>query len=153
MGGMSTDWLSQLAPAHAPPVVGWWPPAPGWWSVAVLILVVVAAVTYWYVRPAQRLRRAALRELKRIETGEHDDARLAAALNGLLRRYAVAVRGREAVAHLSGENWLVHLVEHGGKELAGEPGRSLLRVAYGGRAPAERDRWLKGSRDFLRSRR
>ena len=149
---MNKDWLSQLAPAHPPPPPGWWPPAPGWWLIALLILALAAFLIHRTLRPASRLRRIALRELKRIEAEQQDDAGLAAALTNLLRRYALASHGRETVAQLSGERWLDYVADHVGGELAGETGRNLLRLAYGGQGQAERERWLAGTRNFLRSR-
>ena len=153
MGGLNADWLSQLAPAHAPPPPGWWPPAPGWWGLALLLGLVAAALVYVYRRPSGRLRRAALRELKRLENGPNDDVRLAGELERLMRRYAVAAYGREAAARLAGSAWLAFVVEHGGKDLAGETGEALLRAAYGGPARVDRARWLKGARGFLGARR
>jgi len=153
MGGLNSDWLTQLAPAHAPAPPGCWPLAPGWWGLALLLGLIVAAVAWWARRPAGCLRRTALRELGRLETGANDDAHLAGELEHLMRRYAVAVYGRETAAQLSGSAWLAFVAGHGGKELAGEAGRSLLRAAYGGAAPADRAQWLKGARGFLGARR
>lgn len=153
MGGVNPDLLSQLAPAHAPPAPGWWPPAPGWWLLAVLLLAAAAALTLWLRRPSRRLRRIALRELKQLERTGADDATLARGLEHLLRRYAVARFGREPVARLSGERWIDFVAAHGGKALAGAPGRELLRAAYGGGGDADREQWLSGARDFLRGRR
>jgi hypothetical protein len=152
---MNTDWLKQLAPAHAPPPVGWWPLAPGWWGLGALVLLALAAALWWYRQPRRRTRRAALAEFKRLESAAHDDQRLAHALEHLLRRYALARYGREQVAGLGGEAWLAFLVAHGGTVLGGEPGASLLRAAYGSpRPPAQgdRSRWLQGAHDFIRSR-
>ena len=67
MGSVSPDWLSRLAPAHAPPPPGWWPPAPGWWVVMIMLVIAIAAAIYWRRRPVNRLRRIALHELKHIE--------------------------------------------------------------------------------------
>jgi hypothetical protein len=154
MGGVNEELLKQLAPAHAPPPLGWWPLAPGWWGLPVLLLVVVAALVVWLRlrRPQRRLRLAALRELKQLERNA-DDAALAHGLQHLLRRYAVARYGHAPVAQLSGESWIAFLAAHGGVGLAGEPGRALLRAAYGGAAP-EQDRavWLSAGRGFLRGR-
>lgn len=153
MGSLNADWLTQLAPAHAPPAAGWWPLAPGWWGLMLLLGLIAAALIYGYRRPAGRLRRAALRELKRLEDGPNDDVRLAGELERLMRRYAIAVHGREAVARLSGSAWLDFVVAHGGTELAGEAGQALLRTAYGSPVKIDRARWLKGARGFLRARR
>lgn len=153
MAGMNTDWLAQLAPAHAPAPAGWWPPAPGWWALALLLLLLAGGWAYWFRRPANRLSRAALRELKRMESHSGDDIQLASELEYLLRRYALAAYGRDRAANLSGDAWLAFVAAHGGTELAGEAGQSLLRAAYGSRMQSERARWLKGARNFLRRRR
>ena len=153
MGSLNADWLTQLAPAHAPAPPGWWPPAPGWWGLALLLGLIAAALVYEFHRPSVRLRRVALRELKRLEDGPNDDVRLAGELERLMRRYAIAVHGREAVARLSGSAWLDFVVAHGGTELAGEAGQALLRTAYGSPVKVDRARWLKAVRGFLRARR
>ncbi|MDA8127958.1 MAG: DUF4381 domain-containing protein [Betaproteobacteria bacterium] len=153
MGSLNGDWLAQMAPAHAPPPPGWWPPAPGWWGLALLLALLAAVWIYRLRRPAGRLRRAALREFERLDSESNDDVRLAAELEHLMRRYAVAAYGREAVAPLSGSAWLDFVVAHGGGDLAGEAGQALLRAAYGSPVAADRARWLKGARGFVGARR
>lgn len=152
MGGMNSDWLAQLAPPHAPPPPGWWPLAPGWWIVAALLALTAGALIYWLRHPSQQLRRTALRELKLLETCTDDDAGLAKELEHLMRRYALAAYGREAMANLSGDAWLAFVVAKGGAELAGEAGRNLLQAAYGGHVQGDRSCWLQGARNFLRRR-
>jgi hypothetical protein len=149
---MKGDWLSQLAPAHAPPPPGWWPLAPGWWGLALLFLLGIAALLYWLNRPPRRLRRTALRQLAQLEKSGHDDAHLARLLEDLVRRYAVARFGRETVAGLAGTTWIDFVVAHGGTDWAGDSGATLLRAAYGGQASGERTRWLAGARGFLKGR-
>ncbi len=153
MENMNQDWLKQLAPPHAPPPPGWWPPAPGWWLLLMLFAACVVALAYWRKHKPQRLRRVALRELRQLETRRCDDIEFASALQNLLRRYAVAVHGREAVAELSGERWLAFIVAHGGTALSGEAGTSLLHAAYGSRRLNDRAAWLEGARGFLRGKR
>lgn len=153
MDSMNADWLKQLAPPHVPPPPGWWPPAPGWWVLSLLLMLLVAGLIHWYLRPSRRLRRIALRELAQMETHVHDEFQLARELQDLLRRYAIAAYGRATVADLSGEEWLAFIVAHGGKELAGEAGKSLLRAAYGGLMLNDRTPWLQGAQNFLRGRR
>jgi hypothetical protein len=149
---MTPAWLAQLAPYHAPPPAGWWPLAPGWWVLMLLLLVAIAGGLFWWRRRPARLRRAALRELKQLETHASDDAALARGLQQLVRRFAVARFGRETVASLSGERWIAFVVAHGGSDWAGATGASLLRSAYGGASPAERARWIAGARAFLKAR-
>lgn len=146
------DWLSQLAPPHAPPLVGWWPLAPGWWGLLVLLVIVIAALVYWWRRPDFRLRRTALRELKKLQRIHQDDAQLAQGLEDLMRRYAVARFGSDKVARLSGKRWIDFVVEHGGVSLSGERGANLLRMAYGSDAPADRTAWLAGAQAFIKER-
>lgn len=152
MGGMKPSWLAQLAPPHAPPPPGWWPPGPGWWALAILLLVVAAALLYWYRSPAVRLRRIALRELKLLEAAGIEDGELARRLEHLLRRFAVARFGHDAVASLSGERWIAFVIAHGARDWDGGSGAGLLRAAYGGNAEADRARWLGGARAFLKGR-
>lgn len=161
MGGMTTPapaaaWLSQLAADRAPPPPGWWPPAPGWWALGALALVAAAfgawfGRRWWRQRASRALRRATLGELQRLERDTVDGAVLARELESLMRRYAVARFGRDAVARLSGEAWLAFVVEHGALGWAGDSGRALLRAAYGGAAHAERERWIGGARAFVQA--
>lgn len=153
MGGVKPDWLAQLAPAHAPPPPGWWPLAPGWWGVAILMILALAGIAYWRSRPSVRRRRLALRELARLEATAGDDQALAQRLEHLLRRYAVAQFGRDAVAALSGERWIAFVVGHGGGAWAGSVGSDFLRAAYGGGVNTGRACWLDGARAFLKGRR
>ena len=151
MGSVAPDWLAQLAPPHTPPPPGWWPLAPGWWALLVLVVVVAAVLIYWQTRPSVRLRRIALRELKNLQETVIDDIALARELEHLLRRYAVARFGRDRVASLSGKRWIAFVVEHGGGVAwPGDSGASLLRVAYGGQAKADRAAWLSGAKEFIR---
>ena len=147
---MTPSWISQLAPAHAPPAPGWWPPAPGWWMVAVLLLVAVAAGVWWWRDPLRRSRRAALRELRAIRLEESDAVASARAIESLLRRFAIAVFGVPRVARLTGSAWLEFVVAEGGGPLAGDAGRSLLAAAFGGVASEDRERWIAAADAFVR---
>jgi hypothetical protein len=147
---MSPNWLTQLAPAHAPPPPSAWPPAPGWWVLAGLALALAATALGWWRDPRRRRVRAALRELRRIRASDPDPQQSARAIESLLRRYAMAVFGRERVARLTGEAWLTLLGAEGGALLAGEHGRELLRAAFGGAARDRRHEWLTGAEGFVR---
>lgn len=164
---MNTDLLAQLAPDRAPPPLGWWPLAPGWWGLLVLLLLTLALTTWLRKRsrrPARRWQRMALREWAQLQVASRqpgsDDAHLAREVQQLLRRYAIARHGREAVAGLSGKAWLDFVVRHGGHDWTGESGQALLRCAYGGSATApkaavsaaDRERWLSGARGFIQSK-
>lgn len=147
---MNTGLLDQLAPAHAPSAPGLWPLAPGYWALIVLALMCLLAVAIWQRRLIVRQRRAALRELAQIDQNSTNDAQLAAGLENLLRRYAVARFGRESVAHLSGVPWIEFVATHGGTILAGEAGQNFLTAAYGGKARRDRSTWLIAARGFIR---
>lgn len=147
------DWLTQLAPAHAPPPVGWWPLAPGWWILMVLSIMVIAGLCIWNRSQPRRLRRSGLHELAKLETTTVSDTELAHAVENLVRRYAVARYGRETVAGLSGARWLDFAVAHGATPWQDGTGAALLQAAYGGTPQAsDRARWVAGARAFLKAR-
>ncbi|HUW26559.1 MAG TPA: DUF4381 domain-containing protein [Gallionella sp.] len=150
MGGVTPDWLAQLAPEHAPPAPGWWPPAPGWWILLVLSALIIAYIVYRQFNPTLRLKRAALRQLKILESTATDNSVLARDLEHLLRRYAVARFGHEMVAGLSGEKWVAFVIEHGASAWTTDAGTNLLRAAYGGTASVDRTVILSGARAFLK---
>ena len=148
MGSVMPDWLSRLAPSHAPPPASWWPPATGWWASILIALLLIAA--FFFRKRKTRLTRFALSELEKLET--IDDLVLARELEHLLRRYAIARYGKDAVAVLCGERWIAFLIEHGGTAWQGEAGSHFLRAAYGGNASAYREAWLSGAKSFIRGR-
>lgn len=150
---MTPSWLSQLAPAHAPPAPGWWPPAPGWWLLVVLLLATAATVVWWWRDPYRRSRRAALRELRAIRAADSDLVASARAIESLLRRFAIAVFGVARVARLTGDAWLAFVAAQGAIQLAGEAGRSLLTTAFGGSASDDRECWIAGADAFVRQAR
>ena len=79
--------LEQLRDIHLPDAVPMWPPAPGWWF-AFGIMILAATVVCLRIRAHRRsLRRAALRELDRVENSYRitsDAAVLARSLSALL---------------------------------------------------------------------
>lgn len=147
---MNPNWLTALAPAHAPPPPSLWPLAPGWWVLAGLAVAITASALWWWRAPHLRRRRGALRELRRIRTADADPQTSARAIESLLRRYAVAVFGRERVARLAGEAWLAFLGTEGGHALAGASGRALLGAAFGDHPEDQRPEWLAGADAFVR---
>jgi hypothetical protein len=120
----AADPLAQLRDIHLPPPVGWWPPAPGWWLLALLLIaLLLSAILRWRRwRRRTAYRRAALAELRRLETGD------IVAINALLKRTALAAGCRDAGA-LSGAAWLQFLEQTRGGDAP------LLQ-------PAERDALL-----------
>jgi len=147
---MNSNWLSQLAPDHAPAPPNAWPPAPGWWVVAVLVLLAITLLVRWLSDPQRAVRRAALKELQRIRTSDGDGAAVARAIQNLLRRYALTVFGRQAIAKLTGEAWLQFVAAAGGDALSGHVGRSMLSTAFGNHSTDEREQWAAGAAGFIR---
>jgi len=153
---MSEHWLTQLAPDRAPAAVRWWPLAPGWWALALLAIVLgvaLAAAWKWWSAPRRRHRRAALNELRCIRAERLAGTAAARAIERLLRRYAVAVYGRERVARLSGAAWLEFAGRAGGVRLAGDVGRSMLAAAFAAHSEADPTTWLAAARQFIRAAR
>ncbi len=153
---MSADWLQQLAPDRIPAAVSWWPPAPGWWVATLLAIVVgasLAAAWKWWRAPHRQYRRAALRELRLIRSSGAAGTAAARAIENLLRRYAVALYGRDRVARLAGGAWLEFASAAGGARLAGETGRSLLAAAFGEHSDADAAPWLAAASEFIRGAR
>jgi len=152
MGSIKPDWLSQLAPAHAPPPPGFWPLAPGWWAVMLLIAVIVAIAVYRYYRPVMRIRRAGLLELKQLDATQLNDNELARSLESLMRRYAVTRFGREQVANLTGTEWIAFVVQHRGNAFDGAAGAEFLSAAWGKTVSGQRALWIKGVHDFIKDK-
>lgn len=124
---MNTDPLAGLRPLHAPPEVSWWPPAPGWWALLVLVFALVLLALWW--RRPNRVQQAALRELERVRRLQGPQQ--LAALNRLLKRYALACWPRAEVAGLSGRGWLEFLDAHGGQgRFSAGAGNALLHGPY-----------------------
>ena len=103
--------LERLHDIVAPPPVPWWPPAPGWWVIGALALVLgaIAARRIWTAWRAAAYRRAALAELRALETRAADPGQREAALRelpALVKRTALAAFPRRVVAALSGTAWL-----------------------------------------------
>jgi hypothetical protein len=147
---MSADWLSQLAPDHAPPPASWWPPAPGWWVLAALIVLLLVFTVRWLRSRARSMRRSALEELRLIRKSDADGPAVARAIENLLRRYAIAVFGSARVAKLSGESWLKFVAAEGGAALAGAAGSSLLVAAFGNHPADDREQWFAAAESFIK---
>ncbi|MDB3935336.1 DUF4381 domain-containing protein [Granulosicoccus sp.] len=146
----TVEWLEQhLHDVHLPPDVQWWPPAPGWWMLA-LISTAVAMGLVW--RYKQRLlcgdpRRIAMAKLDALHArwqhsqrptqvraasneyhaceSAHDYLRQC---NIILRELAIALAGRKAVSHLTGNAWTAWL-EHGLSQPLHNDVRRLLGTA------------------------
>ena len=96
----STTSLDRLHDLALPPEVSWWPLAQGW----IVLLCIVALLLVWAIYRswknwrANAYRRAALSAL--------ESAADVAAVAALLRRTALAIAPRAAIAEKSGRAWL-----------------------------------------------
>jgi Domain of unknown function (DUF4381) len=147
---MNSNWLTQLAPAHAPAAAGWWPPAPGWWGVAVLCVLTAATIVWWLWEPRRVLRRKALRQLQLIRASDADGAAVARAIENLMRRYAVTVFGHDRVARLTGSAWLSFVSTAGTPVLTEATGRSMLAAAFGNHVTDDRESWFAAAESFIK---
>ena len=100
-----------LRDLHLPDMIGWWPLAPGWWFVTALVVFGFAMLLRRSYRQWRHNapRRLALRRLAAIST-EFEQGNSAVVLgkelSELTRRAMLAYAPREAVAGLTGDDWL-----------------------------------------------
>jgi Domain of unknown function (DUF4381) len=137
--------LENLFDIVVPPPVSWWPPAPGWFVVGGVMLVLVFWGAWWAWRRwrAAAYRRAALGEWQQLKTQAADPGRREAALRqlpALVKRTALATFPREAVASLSGVEWLRFLDRTGHTDIFTHGrGQLLPELAYDPRLAAQLD--------------
>ena len=154
MNGVPPDWLSQLAPLHAPPAPGWWPLAPGWWVLAgAAVVAAVAVVGINYVR-RRTVRYRALNELNELRRDEKLGVVPAAEhIAVLLKRIVLQRQATKSFGAEHGTRWVERLTE-GSRGMPAEVARFLALAPY---ADAERieqspdraalftaaDRWIR----------
>ena len=112
------DPLSQLRDIHLPETGGLWPPAPGWWVLAILLIAVLAALVWLFIRRRQRNRwfRSARAELARLERSAATTPAWFTQLNTLLKQ---AARERYPEQHpdaLTGDAWVEFLLKTAPKD-------------------------------------
>ena len=142
-----SELLADLHGVVEPGPVAYVPQTPGWF---VLVALLLAAVAYgaWQWRnhrQSNAYRRAALREVDRIEQRLHaGDQSALAELAALPRRVALHVWERTEITPLDGDAWLEFLGRHGpGVDFRSPPGRLLVSIAYA--TPAELDKVSPGA--------
>jgi hypothetical protein len=135
-GAASLDRLHDIVLPHALP---WWPLAPGGYLLlaALLAACVMLGRRAWRRWRANAYRRAALGELPTLQDG--------AAIAALLRRTALAIAPREAVAAAIGAEWPRWLAARCAAPMP-EPVSRLLAGGVYARADAARD--LGALRDY-----
>ena len=153
------DPVAGLIDIPLPQPVSLWPAT--WPARIALVLlfagVIVAILQFVRQWRANRYRREALAELKKITHGPAADATsdaLAMQLSLLVRRTALAAFPREQVASLSGAAWLAFLDRTlDGTEFSRGPGRWLASAPYARTGPNDSQRsalievtrrWIRG---------
>ena len=131
-----TDPLGDLRDIHLPDPVSWWPPAPGWWILGGLAIGVIVLAVWGYRRwrtpTTYQSVRHELQGLRETYAANRQDHKLVAGLSILIRRYAIALYGREQVAGLTGQQWLSFLDKTGKTSLfTSGVGNVLISVPYG----------------------
>jgi hypothetical protein len=138
----------QLRDIHGLDAIPWWPPAPGWWLLG--IGLILSLWLLWRLLPHLRIpglvgvtwRWDAARKLRdlRRRVGRQDTKQSAGDLSELLRRIAMARRGRDACAGLSGQRWLDWLRENDPQGFDwSNRGVLLLNLPYAPPGSAETD--------------
>ena len=119
--------LERLHDLALPPDVPWWPLALGWYVVLAALLITGGYFTYrsWNSWRARAYRRSALSEL--------ESACSPTEIAELLRRSALAITPRAAIAGMSGADWLDWLASQSPQPLTDEV-RQLLTVGVYGQA-------------------
>ncbi len=98
-----SDPLAALKPIHPPDSVPWWPLAPGWWLLLSMLVVATLLAVWWWRRG--QLQRTTLKLLKQATANKSNATTCAAAINDILKRYALQRYPREQVAGLTGKAW------------------------------------------------
>lgn len=145
--------LAQLHDLREPPAVSMWPATPAWAVLGVAVLAALAlGLRLWLRhRRATAYRRAALAALREIEPElRQGRAPALAALEGILRRTALAGFPRADVASLSGPDWAGFLARTGGAALAAHV-PALTAATYAPAPPAFDGAGVaRAARDWIR---
>ncbi len=129
------DPLEQLRDIHLPDTVSLWPLAPGWWLVIIVLLITVAVGSTLLLKRYRRnaYRRSAISKLERLDRYRHDGdfSNYLQQVNLLLRQTALSFSEREAIASLTGKDWLAFL-DHSGNtsEFSQGAGKILAQGPY-----------------------
>ena len=134
----------QLRDIHLPGPADFWPPAPGWWIAAIIVLGLLTwiGVIAWRHLMRRRQRMHILGLLEQLEQSSIDmhTPEFIAQLSRLTRRVALMRFPEQAIAPLTGKDWLRFLDESGGNgRFCDGPGRVLADGPYVRDLPAAVD--------------
>lgn len=137
---MNPDLLSQLRDIHATAPVPWWPPAPGWWMLALLLLVLLGWVgrrllARYRIHQRRRQMLGWIDHLNANIDPQRDPQAYLSTLNRIFKLVALRAFPDQHCAVLSGQDWVVFLVE---KMEKSQSAASLGALALGPYDPAPR---------------
>ena len=150
------DPLDKLKDIHLPDAVSWWPLAPGWWILLVLFLLMIAIALYLYIRSQRKSHQEiiieqALQLFDSLQEQSLNSKTLIMELSELLRRTAISLYGRDKVANLAGENWLLFLNDYGSTKAFTEGvGQALADQPYRPEVDYHRQALLGLTHDWLK---
>lgn len=121
-----------LRDIHLPDPISGWPPAIGWWLLLTLLVLLGIGLALWLKnRRREAPVKRALRQLTDIENADLGAREKLQALSGLMKRVALSLDSREAVAGISGQDWLAWLALRTGDIRFEQPlGRRLIEAPY-----------------------
>ncbi|MCK5917190.1 MAG: DUF4381 domain-containing protein [Cocleimonas sp.] len=131
-----TDALANLKDIHLPNAVSWWPLAFGWWILLALFFLMIALGIYIYIRsqrktPQEIIIDQSLQIFHQLQQQSLTPNVLIMELSELLRRTAISLYGRDAIANLAGDDWLRFLNKKGStKAFTKGVGRALAEQPY-----------------------
>ncbi len=116
--------LERLHDIVVPTAVPFWPPAPGWYVLlaALACLGAIGIYQFWSHWKANAYRRAALREL--------NQATSASAIAEILKRSALAIAPRAAIAALTESQWPQWLSSRAEEPMPEQVAEQLSRAIY-----------------------
>lgn len=127
--------LEQLRDLHLPDAAPWWAMAPGWWCLVALgltlvIFIFVKAVRLWRSAPAET---ALVSNLNRAYHDWHHHNTSAQYLQDValtLRAHAIDRKGCQAVARLSGADWIQWLEKQRQTTVSDTVAKALSQQCY-----------------------
>ena len=125
---------SGLGPLYEPEAIGFSFQSPGWYVLAGLLLLLALFIFVKWLRTYLKnaYRREALKHLVEIETGFAQQGELSYLREALvlLKKVAIDAFGREKVAQLHGDEWLIFLEERGKETPFWNYSTSISAVIY-----------------------
>lgn len=133
--------LEQLKDIHEPAPIGWWPLAPGWWILAGLIIALLFAAGWLFLRLREKRRRNLYRTegVRLLRALDLDTPRVVEEINILLKRVAVVTFGRNTCGPLTGQRWIGFLNATCEEPMPEPARRALLENLYSNTNPTRSD--------------